>query len=97
MPALQQQPGFIVLFFCGAVIHGDITTSERRETPHLNISMDLSLASPALGSEYSRQCQTVVFQGPASGSLSTLSLVYAWSSFGTGIQTLFFLAVSILA
>lgn len=41
-------------------------------------------------------CQTVVFQWPASGHLSTLILAYAWSSFGIGINTLFF-AFSVLA
>lgn len=35
-------------------------------------------------------CQTVVFQWPASGHLSTLILAYTWSSSAIGIKTLFF-------
>lgn len=38
MGALQQQPGFIGLFFHQAVMHGDTDTSARRETPQLSIS-----------------------------------------------------------
>lgn len=44
--ALQLQPVCMALLFLWPVMHGDRSTSDRRETPHLSIPIDLILASP---------------------------------------------------